>query len=237
MCRMDVEEDLEEAGLVLDEFAGYSAYRHGKANPHLKWLTSVERLPAVRVIDFLNFWYPVSRHQPQILLLCASAFPERDDRRHIIEWNYLEEDGLAKTSHDAHYDLLAQLITKLGGLVEPSPVSERLVSDFHQELWRGLSPAAAAGTLAGIEHPALDISEYFRNSVKACGHEPLLETDPYLTIHVVVEPRHIIDTHGTAQTYMKRSQKERREVIAAFREVTMFWKKFWAKAFVVLGEE
>ena len=41
---------------------------------------------------FFNYWYPVSRHQPQILLRIAAAYPDWTDRGLIMQ-NYWEEDG------------------------------------------------------------------------------------------------------------------------------------------------
>lgn len=228
---------LPTAHALLDTFGGFTGYCHGSANPHLSWLRAVPRLEPRQVVDFLNFWYPVSRHQPQILLLCASAFPHQADRRPIIEDNYREEDGLLAAGHSPHYDLLEQLIGKMGGRLQYNPVSEAMITELHCGFLKGLSPAQASGALAGIEHPALDISEYLRLSVARCGFAPLLDSDPYLKIHVQVEPLHILGTHRTALRFMERSQAERQEVLAAFGEVMSFWDRFWARAFAALGEE
>src|SRR5882762_4826032 len=55
--------------------------KHGTHNPYLKWLNTNPVLTIGQVVDFLKFWYPVSRHQPQILLLCMSAFIGHNDRK------------------------------------------------------------------------------------------------------------------------------------------------------------
>src|ERR1039458_659957 len=92
---------------VFEEY--YPDWRHGQANEHLKWIRNFGRLESEHVIAFFNAWRPLSRHQPQILLLLASAFPDQIDRKFVISGNYLEEDGI-QDGHCPHYELLDQLI-------------------------------------------------------------------------------------------------------------------------------
>lgn len=92
-----------------------------------------------------------------------------------------------------------------------------------------MTPAQATGYVAGIEHPALDISAYFNKIIELCGFSPLLKSDLYLTIHIDVEPDHIIWSHGNALRYMRG--KNRKEVLTAYKSVMDFWIKFWALAF------
>jgi hypothetical protein len=55
-----------------------------------------------------------------------------------------------------------------------------------------------------------------------------------LTIHVKVEPIHIIDTHETALRYMAQGEQQHQEVLTAFTEVMWFWTSFWAAVFTDL---
>jgi hypothetical protein len=204
--------------------------RHGNDDPHLWWLRNVDYLPVERVIRFFNAWRPLSAHQPQILYLLAAALPDQRDRKRMALDNIWEEDGYAD-GHDAHVVLLDQLIVKLGGTPVIMERSEEIMNGFHEGLWRPTTSARAAGLLAGIEHVALQISHYFHEVVLRSGFPALLTTDSYLTIHVAVEPQHIVDTHEIALRYMGKGPRERGEVLAAFDEVLTFWRDFWRAAF------
>jgi hypothetical protein len=229
----------DKAEGYLDLFSEFTAYKHRKQNPYLSWLLSGPRLDPDAMYLFFNFWYPVSRHQPQILLRIAAAFPNWNDRRLIMN-NYLEEDGMVKVGDDPHYDLLEKLIVKLGGKLDVDPQAEELVNEFHQSLGH-MTTAQAIGYLAAIEHPALDISDYFQLLTRLAGREDLLESDPYLYIHVAVEPKHIIWSHGNALYWMEDEQKQlaegstRSEVVNAFQNAMSFWEKFWKLAFQKLS--
>src|SRR4051812_30678428 len=107
----------------LDRFSQFTTYRHRGANPYLSWLNSSPSLQSDAMYRFFNFWYPVSRHQPQILLRIAAAYPDWKDRRLIIK-NYIEEDGMLRDGDDPHYDLLEALIKKLGGKLDVDPEAE-----------------------------------------------------------------------------------------------------------------
>ena len=223
----------------LDLFSKLTAYKHRKHNPYLKWLLSGPKLESDAMYLFFNFWYPVSKHQPQILLRIAAAFPNWHDRRLIMN-NYLEEDGMVKVGDDPHYNLLEQLIIKLGGKLDVDAKAEELVNRFHMSLV-SMTTAQAIGYLAAIEHPALDISDYFQQLTRLAGREDLLATDPYLYIHVDVEPKHIIWSHGNALTWMEDEQMQstegysRGEVVEAFQNAMSFWDNFWKLAFQKLG--
>jgi hypothetical protein len=208
----------------------YPGWRHGAQNEHWQWLFGIPCLEVRHVIAFFNAWRPLSKHQPQVLLLLASAFPDQEDQRRIIENNFREEAGM-QAGHDPHHKLLDDLIRKLGG--QPTVVhrSESIMSAFHNGLYQPTSPARSAGLLAGIENPALDISSFFREVVRRSGFEELLVTDLYLDIHTKVEPIHIVDTHEIAQDHMAQGTQQREEVITAFREVMTFWSEFWSAAF------
>ncbi|HEX3096024.1 MAG TPA: hypothetical protein VHQ20_02805 [Patescibacteria group bacterium] len=229
----------EKAEGYLNLFSKFTLYKHRKLNPYLDWLLSGPDLDPDAMCLFFNFWYPVSRHQPQILLRFAAAFPDWHDRK-LIMGNYLEEDGLVNVGDDPHYVLLEQLIVKLGGKLNVDPQAEELVNEFHKSLDR-MTPAQAIGYLAAIEHPALDISDYFQLLTRLAGREDLLETDPYLYIHVKVEPKHIIWSHGNALSWMEDEQKQlaegytRSEVVSAFQNAMSFWDNFWKLAFQKLG--
>jgi len=220
----------EKALSLLDIFSKYTAYKHRYQNSYLNWLNSDPILKPESVVRFLCFWYPVSRHQPQILLLCAAAYPDWVDRRTVMD-NYLEEDGMLKSYHNPHYELLEDLIAKIGGSFFSDDDAEELMGKFHDTLSLK-TPAQASGVTAGIEHPALDISAYFNKVISLCGFPSLLESDPYLTIHVNVEPDHIIWSHSTALRYMNEGKAE--EVIHAYQKVMSFWQEFWAMAFAKL---
>lgn len=240
----------QQANRLLDRFAAYTAYRHGSSNRYIKWLESKPTLTVDQVVRFLMFWYPVSRHQPQILLQCMVNFSRWNDRLSVLP-NWFEEDGMGP-GQDPHYFLLQELIKKLdpsfeldkkivrdNGSVslddqyEGDPESNATVSAFHDKLYRKLSAAEVSGLIAAIEHPALDISAYFNKVVALCGRHDLLETDTYLLIHIDVEPDHIIASHSKAVEYIMRGKTD--EVVGIFREATEFWCGFWAKAFEKLG--
>jgi Iron-containing redox enzyme len=224
--------DTEKRAIELRHtFAQLPPYpKHGMDDPYLRWLRSVEKLPLDGVVHFFNAWRPLSAHQPQILYLLAAAFPEQRDRKRMAVGNIWEEDGY-QDGHDAHVVLLDQLIIKMGGTPVILERTERIMDRFHQGLWRPTTPARSAGLAAGIEHVAMQISQYFHEVVLRSGFPELLKTDLYLTIHVQVEPQHIVDTHEIALRYMANSPRERAEVLAAFEEVLTFWADFWNATF------
>lgn len=224
----------QEAELLLNRFAQFTEYQHGRNNPHLSWLAAQKSLAVQDVIRFLCIWYSVSKHQPQLLLLCAASYPDAADRA-LIMLNYREEDGQVNEGDSPHYDLLESLIGKLGGVLAIDPVSEQITDTFHRSVGY-MTPAEASGFLAAIEHPALDISAYLHALLRLCGFKHLLQTDPYLTIHVNVEPHHILWSHGTALRYMQRGTTERTEVLTAFRKVMTYWEQYWPYAFSVLHD-
>ncbi|HXH95288.1 MAG TPA: iron-containing redox enzyme family protein [Thermoanaerobaculia bacterium] len=216
---------------LLSIFATFPPYyRHGRENEHLRWLLSLSSLELDRVIRFFNAWRPLSRYQPQLLLLLASVFSDAQKQKTIIMGNAVEEGGWTD-GHDPHWALLDDLIVTLGGTPVVLKRSEELMVSFLNGLRRPMSEAYAVGILAGIENPALDISDYFREVVRLTGRSDLLESNLYLSIHVKVEPLHIIDTHEMALEYMARGPQERAEVLAAFKEVMLFWSEFWNAAF------
>ena len=133
-----------------------------------------------------------------------------------------------RAGDDPHYDLLEQLINRLGGPIVHDAEAEAITAKFHNSL--GLMTAAeATGVLAGVEHPALTISWYLHRMIELCGATELLAADPYLTIHVRVEPEHIIWAHGKGVDYLATDERE--TVIRAFRQVMAFWEEYWPLAF------
>lgn len=240
----------KEANALLDFFGQFTAYKHGKNNPYLEWLDSrLEKfyrtdsrsaISGADVVKFMNFWYPISRHQPQILLRCAAAMSDREEQRKIVMGNYEEEMGFNHEGNDAHYTLLEQLMLKVGGKedgrLNVPEESERMVTAYHNMIdQHATNPSRAMGMLAAIEHPALDISGYFHKLIELAGKSFLLQEDPYLVIHVDVEPNHILLSHGTAQDYMGRSEKQRQEVLEGFKTTMQFWEEFWPQAFKTVG--
>jgi hypothetical protein len=234
-----LEEQQAKAEFYLDRFSQFTDYQHRGQNPYLNWLKTEPQLKAAAMNKFFNIWHPVSRHQPQMLLQIAAALPDWRDRYFIMK-NYLEEDGMVKQGDDPHYVLLEQLIIKLGGKRKPDQKPEELVRKFHDSLLR-MTAAEATGILAAIEHPALDVSDYFQQITRLCGRSDLTQTDPYLYIHVAVEPKHIIWSHGNALDWMEDAEKQRKEgytkadVVNAYRRSMEFWNKFWRIAFRKLG--
>ena len=249
----------KRANELLDFFSQFTKYKHGKDNPYLQWLdkrlagfyegTDCKERDYARgtygiagqdVAKFMNFWYPVSRHQPQILLRCAAALPDKEEQGRIVIGNYLEEIGLNVKGALAHYTLLEQLMEKvggnMGGRLNVPEQAERMVLQYHEIIDRtATNPARATGMLAAIEHPALDISGYFHKLIELAGMSSLFKKDTYLMIHVDVEPNHIILSHGAAEDYMKRSVKEHEEVLDGFKTTMQFWEEFWPEAFKTVG--
>ena len=132
------------ARVLLEEFQlFYPGWRHGAQNEHWQWLSGIPSLEVKHVIAFFNAWRPLSEHQPQVLLLLASAFPDQEDQRRIIENNFREEAGM-QAGHDPHHKLLDDLIRKLGG--QPTVVhrSESIMSAFHP---RGSPKTGQLGSL------------------------------------------------------------------------------------------
>ena len=234
-----LEEQQAKAEGFLDRFSQFTTYQHRGRNPYLSWLNGTPSLKPDAMYRFFNFWYPVSRHQPQMLLRIAAAYPEWRDRKLIIK-NYIEEDGMLRDGDDPHYDLLVALIKKLGGALDVDPEAEAMVSRFHDSLG-DMTPAQATGYVAAIEHPALDISDYFQQITRLQGRSDLLTDDPYISIHIDVEPKHIIWSHGNALDWMEESDKQKREhytandVVTAYRHAMDFWDGFWKLAFQKLG--
>ena len=234
-----LKERQDKAESYLDLFSEYTAYKHRSLNPYLNWLKSNPILMPDVVYRFFNFWYPVSRHQPQMLWRIAAAYPDWSDR-HLIILNAIEEDGHVNAGDDPHYNLLEQLIIKLGGKLDIDPEAEDLVNKFHKSL-DSMTPAQATGYVTAIEHPALDISDYFITITTLCGYPELLESDKYLSIHVDVEPNHLIWSHGNALDWMQDEEKMKRleyrkqDITDAFTHAMAFWDNFWALAFSKLG--
>jgi hypothetical protein len=222
---------------LFSPFAG--GYEAREKNPYLNWMKTNPRLEPEAMYKFLNRWYPVSRHQPQMLLRIAAAYPEWRDRSFVMA-NFTEEDGRAKVGDDPHYFLLERLIVKLGGKLDIDQEAEELVNQFHRSLDR-MTAAEATGYVAAIEHPALDISDYFQHIARLCGRTDLARTDPYLYIHTEVEPRHIIWSHGNALDWIEDEERQRKEgytraeIIGAYQSGMVFWTKFWQLAFEKLG--
>jgi hypothetical protein len=238
-----------EAEGYLDTFSKFTEYKHGTKNPYRSWLNTNPVLTIEQVVKFICFWYPVSRQQPQILLRCTASYDKWNDRKLMMQ-NYKEEDGMVNEGQEPHYYLLQQLIKKLDSKFEIDRKVEidgkieiddkyigdedanEIVTKFHNTLVK-MNPAQATGFIVAIEHPALDISAYFNKIVELCGKNELLKSDPYLTIHIDVEPDHIIWAHGNAERYMKNGKED--EVINAFKTAMSFWTEFWEIAFTKLG--
>lgn len=217
----------EKAMALLDAFSKFTSFKHGLDNRYVQWLNSLQQLDVAAVHRFLCAWYPVSRHQPQILYLCMAAYPDWADRMSLFE-NVGEEDGVMRPGLDPHYLLLEQLVQKVAGPLVQDREAQAVTSRFHNSLGL-MSPAEATGLLAGIEHCAITISWYLRKMIELCGRADLLDTDLYLTIHVKVEPEHIIWAHGKALQFLERGEHE--QVLAAFRRVMAFWDEYWPVAF------
>ena len=218
-------DDTTRAHELLDTFAAHTRYRHGDANPHLARLRAATSLERERVIAFLCTWWSFSRRTPQILLNAAAAYPEWSDRGLIMQ-NYLEEDGRMNPGDEPHYDLLERLIHKLGGTLTINPAAEKLIGRL-MRLLGGMTAARATGVVSGFEHPALDITNILLLVVEKAGFAELLETDIYLTIHVAVEPSHIVWAHGCSLRYMKMGSAEYAEVLSGFQDTMDFWSCFW----------
>lgn len=113
MDKQPLKQRQEQVEKLLNTFSKFTDYKHGAKNPYCSWLNDNPLLTPEAVVRFLYFWYPVSRHQPQILLRCTAAYPDWKDRKLMMQ-NYLEEDGMVKDGDEPHYDLLEKLINKLG---------------------------------------------------------------------------------------------------------------------------
>lgn len=224
---VSLDERKKRAESLLDTFSKFTEYKHSSHNPYRRWLESNPDLTPEKIVKFLCFWYPVSKYQPQILLSVAASYPDWKDRK-LIMMNYIEEDGMGKEGDEPHYDLLEKLIKKLGGKLEVDKEAEKLLEEFHKMLFN-MTPAQATGFVAAIEHPALDISYYFNKIIELGGFGELLKTDIYLTIHVDVEPDHIIWSHGNALHHMQNGSKK--DIVDSFQRGMSFWQEFWRLAF------
>lgn len=224
---------VETADALLYRFAMWTEYQHGANNAALRELEGSDApISPEHAVDFLNVWYAFSRRTPQVLLRAASAFLEREDRRLVMQ-NYIEEDGLTQPEHVPHYDLLELLIGKMGGTLAPDAVTVERMDTFLDDI-ANLTPAAASGVVAGFEHPALDITRILNAVVTRAGYGHLVTTDPYLVIHLAVEPSHIVWSHSTALRFMRRGSEDADAMLDAFRSVMRFWRAFWSRAFDTL---
>lgn len=221
---------LTEVDSHLSWASAFCGCQHGEQNPYISWLLTLQELSRDQAIRFLCTWYPVSRHQPQVLLAVAAAFDDWEDRRKIFP-NYVEEDGLAHPDHEPHYSLLEHLISKVGGRLQMNPRSELMARAFRRNLGN-MSEPFAKGILAGVEHPALDISAMLHHILRLAGFSHLLSTDPYTVIHVTVERDHIADSHEMARLAMYESETE---VLAGFHKAMEFWSTFFPLIFKELG--
>jgi hypothetical protein len=233
--KMSFEERQQGAEKLLQYFSQFTNYQHGDNNLYRRWLNDVKTIEHEKAISFLCQWYQISRRQSQILLLCASSFPNHAEQDEIHD-NYGEEAGVLHKGDMPHYRFLELMIEKLGGKLMIDKKAEQMNLDFFDMLRdMKMTEAEAIGALAAIEHPALDISAYLHRIVELCGRADLMKTDFYLMVHVDVEPIHILLAHGKALKYMEKSEKDRQEVIGAFRRVMDFWQGFWPFAFSTLG--
>lgn len=149
-------EKQEEALTLLDAFSQFTSYKYGFGNPYIQWLNSLDRLDPAAVRCFLCAWYPGVGIGPRSCT-CLAAYPDSADRKGLWE-DVGEEDGLMPPGDDPHYDFLEQLINKLGGPLVPDEEAEAVIAKFHNTLGL-MTPAESSGVLAGVEHPALTISD------------------------------------------------------------------------------
>lgn len=211
---------------LLAHFGRWTEYKHGADNDLIPQLEAVDELPLERAVHFLNAWWGFSYCTPRVLLRCAAAFPDVEDRAAIMQ-NYIEEDGLARPGDDTHHVLLQKLVQSMGGEVYHVEWSEEMVRTAFFDRTEGMTPAFAAGVLSAFEHPALDITRLIELVVLKAGFADLFETDPYLVVHRVVEPSHIVWAHSSSLKYCELGFED--EVKAGFQMVMDFWISFWAR--------
>ncbi len=214
-------------------------FRCDDRNPYLVWLRQQNKIDLRFFVDFVNWWYWLSRFQPQTLWRIMSVFPDRSEQADILP-NAEEESGLRGKNHQPHWWHLEALIKKLGGKLKPDPESEKMLREF-LHLLDSATPAQAIGYIASIEFPGTTISSYFTTLITQIGKPKFLESDFYIKVHTLVEYEHIVKSAGSMLLWMhdKERQKKYRykpeEIVEAFQKGMLFWEIFWKNGFEKLG--
>ncbi|MBK8467592.1 MAG: hypothetical protein IPL32_17385 [Chloracidobacterium sp.] len=229
----------EKAEGYILELENLTEFRCGDRNPHLPWLKSKRTVSRRFFFKFVNWWYWLSRYQPQTLWKIMSAFPDQGDQAEIFP-NAIEESGLRKKGHQPHWWHLEQLVEKLGGRLRPDPESEAMLKEF-LHLLDSATPAQAIGYMASIEMPGLLISDYFTTLITKIGRADMIESDFYTNVHTRVEFEHVVKSAGSMLLWMHDKERQKKyhykpvEVEAAFQRGMQFWQTFWDTGFGKLG--
>lgn len=214
-------------------------FRCDGENPHLIWLQRHNEIDLPFFFKFVDWWYWLSRYQPQTLWRIMSVFPDKEDQREIFP-NAIEESGLRRKDHQPHWWHLIRLVEKLGGTIQPHPESEIMLREF-LHLLDTATPAEAIGYISSIEFPGTTISAYFTTLMTKLGKSKLIKSDFYIRVHTLVEYEHIIKSAGSMLLWMNDRQRQERygydpkEIVDAFQRGMKFWEIFWDKGFKKLG--
>jgi hypothetical protein len=214
-------------------------FRCDDRNPYLIWLRQHKKINLKFFFSFANFWYWLSRYQPQTLWRIMSVFPDRAEQAEVLP-NAIEESGLRAKHHQPHWWHLERLIEKLGGKLKPDSESEKMLRDFLHLLDKA-TPAQAIGYISSIEFPGTTISSYFTTLITQVGKPEMIKSDFYIKVHTLVEYEHIVKSAGSMLLWMHDKERQRKygykpdEVVKAFQQGMLFWEVFWKKGFGKLG--
>jgi hypothetical protein len=229
----------EKAERYVLEFEKRIRFKSGERNLHLMWLKENRKINRKFFFSFVNWWFWLSRFQPQTLFRLMSVFPEQEDQAEIFP-NAIEESGLRKKGHQPHWWHLERLVDKLGGKLKPDRESEVMLKEF-LHLLDSATPAQAIGYMAAIEFPGLLISEYFTTLITKIGKADMIESDFYIQVHTRVEYSHVIKAVGSMLLWMEDKERQKRygykptEIEEAFQRGMQWWFVFWRKGFHKLG--
>ena len=214
-------------------------FRCDDRNPYLIWLKQHKKIDLKFFFAFVNWWYWLSRYQPQTLWRIMSVFPDRAEQAEILP-NAIEESGLRKKNHQPHWWHLEVLIKKLGGKLKPDSESEKMLNDFLHIIDLA-TPAQTVGYISSIEFPGTTISSYFTTLITKVGKPKMIKSDFYIKVHTLVEYEHIIKSAGSMLLWMHDKKRQKKygykpgEIVEAFQRGMLFWEIFWKKGFGKLG--
>lgn len=215
------------------------SFRCDDRNVHLSWLEDHKEIDLKFFFKFVNYWYWLSRYQPQTLWRIMSVFPDKEEQAEVLP-NAIEESGLRKKGHQPHWWHLIKLIEKLGGKIKPDTESEQMLKEF-LHLLDTATPAQAIGYISSIEFPGTTISSYFTTLITRVGKPEMIKSDFYIKVHTLVEYEHIIKSAGSMLLWMHDKERQKKynykpeEIVEAFQRGMEFWEGFWDKGFKKLG--
>ncbi|MBK6589370.1 MAG: hypothetical protein IPG22_13850 [Acidobacteria bacterium] len=229
----------QKAEGYIQQFSDRAPFIADDNNPYLRWLGEKEKIDREFFFEFVNWWFWLSRFQPQTLWRLMSIFPDQEDQAEIFP-NAIEESGLRKKLHQPHWWHLERLVESLGGSLKPDRESEAMLQEF-MRLLDSASEAQAIGYLGAIEYPGLVISKFFTTLMTKLGRSDLVKDDFYCRVHSRVEFSHVVKSVGSMLVWINDKERQRNkgyepmDVVYAFENGMRWWEAFWSQGFRKLG--